>query len=137
MKFMIQLAGLLQISLALLHFPIAKHLKWKADLQNTSQLTREIFWVHTFFICLLLMLIGLPSVIAPQLLLTRNDLRLTVALCLAIFWVCRLYFQLFVYSPAHRQGKIFETIIHWTFTGLWSFLAITYILIVLRHITGN
>jgi hypothetical protein len=137
MKFMIQLAGLLQIALAFLHFPIAKHLKWKEELQKTNALTRQIFWVHSFFICLLLLLIGLPSVIAPQLLTTRNDLRLTVALCLAIFWGLRLLFQLFVYSPEHRRGKTFETIVHWIFTALWVFLTATYTFIVVKHIWGN
>ncbi len=137
MKLMIQIAGLLQIALAILHIPIARHLKWKEELQKTNALTRQIFWVHSFFICLLLLLIGFPSVIAPNLLLAHNDLRLTVALCLAIFWGLRLIFQLFVYSPEHRRGKTFETIVHWVFTALWSFLAATYTLIVLKHLWGN
>ncbi len=137
MKFLIQFAGLLQVILAVMHVPIAIHLKWKDDLKNVSHLTRQIFWVHAFFIALLLMLIGLPSVIRPQLLLERTELRLTVALCLAVFWGCRLITQLFVYSPEHRKGKTFETIVHWVFVGLWTYLTTVYTLIVLRHLWGN
>ena len=126
MKFMIQMAGVLQILLAVLHVPIAIKLKWREDLKNTSPLTRQIFWVHSYFIVLVLLLVGIPCAAWPGMFFNKSQLGLTVALGLTIFWGCRLFTQFFVYSPEHYRGKKLETTVHWIVSALWIYLTATY-----------
>lgn len=136
MKWLIQYAGVLQILLAGLHIPIAIRLNWKQDLQSTSALTRQIFWVHTYFIVLVLLLIGVPSALRPDMLFNRSPLGLTVALGLTTFWGMRLLCQFLVYSPSHYRGKPLETTVHWVFSAMWVYLTGTYGLLTLWHVLG-
>lgn len=83
---------------------------------------------HTFFIALIVFLIGLLSLIASSDLVQTN-LGKTVSIGLGFFWFMRLYFQLFVYSPKLWKGKRFETIVHICFLLLWIYLSSVYLLI--------
>ena len=57
----LRIAGALQILLALLHLAFPKRFQWKEELARLSPLNRQIFLVHTFFICVVLTLIGALS----------------------------------------------------------------------------
>ena len=78
--------------------------------------------VHTFFIALGLLLMGLLCTIyAAE--MTTTHLGKGISFGLGIFWVCRLAIQLFGYSPALWRGKRFETTVHIVFTLLWIYLS--------------
>jgi hypothetical protein len=78
--------------------------------------------VHTFFIALVIVLMGLLCLTSGnELVGTRLGKRISVGL--GIFWTLRLVTQFFGYSPTLWRGKAFETTIHIVFIFLWAYLS--------------
>lgn len=126
LSILLRIAGLGLILLAIMHIPVGKQLNWKEDIPKLTPANAEIFHVHTFFICLTLVLMGLPSLLDPEIFLKRTRPGAWLAWIFAVFWGFRLYFQCFVYSPDLWRGKRLETSIHWLFTFLWLALTAVY-----------
>lgn len=82
--------------------------------------------VHTFFVALTVMLIGLLCwFYADELIFTSFGRVISTGL--GIFWGFRLVFQFFVYSPKLWRGKRFETVMHIIFSLLWIYLTFVFI----------
>lgn len=119
-------AGLLLLSLA--HIPIGRHLRWREDAARLSPVNRDVFHVHTLFICVVLVLMGLSCLLDPRIFLERTRAGAWLCWSYAAFWALRLYCQWFVYAPAHWRGKSFETAMHAIFTVIWIALATLFLL---------
>lgn len=78
--------------------------------------------VHTFFIALVVLLMGALCLVAPTELL-QTPLGQMLSFGLAIFWTARLLIQFFGFSPALWKGKTFETIAHIVFSSFWIYLS--------------
>ena len=117
----LKIAGYLMFCLSALHLVFPKRFRWKDDLAKLQDLNRQIFWVHCFFICLVLLLMGALCSFFGAALLAGGELRPVVAGGCALFWFMRLLAQLFVYDSALWRGKPLETFVHIVFTGLWSY----------------
>jgi hypothetical protein len=115
----LRVAGVGLILLAALHHPIGRHLKWSEDGARLSPVNASIFRVHMFFICLILVIMGLPCLIDPAVFLERTRAGAWLAWSFAGFWAFRLYCQWFVYERALWLGQAFETRMHWLFTFIW------------------
>jgi hypothetical protein len=67
----VQLTGVLMIILGTLHAVIPRYFRWKVELAPLGLITRQIVYVHTFFIGLVLFLIGtvcfLPVILSTRL----------------------------------------------------------------------
>ena len=133
MKTCLQLAGSLQLTLAFAHFGFARHFGWREELQRVSLLTRQIFWVHTGFIMLVLAGFGCLSLFCATDLTTPNQLARTILGELAVFWSVRLYCQLFVYRSELWRGNRLNTFAHTLFTLLWAFFAAVYVIAFYRQ----
>ena len=81
-----------------------------------------MMYVHTFFIALVLLLMGILCLMATHE-LVNNPLGKLLDWGLGIFWLTRLLIQFFGYSTTLWKGKAFETTVHVVFTGLWSYLS--------------
>lgn len=121
MESLLNLSGYLLVGLALLHAVFPRYFKWKEELRDITLLTRQIHYIHTFFIALTVLLMGLLCIGSATELL-HTPLGRTVSLGLFIFWASRLILQFFGYSSALWKGKPFETAIHCVFALLWVFL---------------
>lgn len=126
MKSLIQVAGVLQIALAVLHLMFPARFNWREETARLSLLNRQIFYVHTFFVCLILVLFGLLSSLLSNELLRGDILSRAVTGGISIFWLLRLLAQLFVYDSALWKGKAFETLVHIGFLFLWTGLTAIY-----------
>lgn len=116
-----KIIGFLLISLAVIHISFPKYFNWKAELKSLSLINKQMMTVHTFFIGLTVFLMGLLCLTsADGLLHTRVGHTITLGLC--IFWLIRLFFQLFIYSPKLWKGMKFETIVHVSFTIFWIYV---------------
>ncbi len=120
---LLQIAGVGLILLALLHIPIAHRLRWIEDSRHLTPVNAAVFHVHTFFICLVLVLMGLPCLLDPPVFLTPTRAGAWVSWSFSAFWAIRLYFQWFVYPSALWKGKSTETTMHAVFTLVWTALA--------------
>lgn len=122
----LRIAGAGLILLSALHLPLARRLKWKEEAARMSRLNESVFHVHTFFICLVLVAMGLPCLIDPSVLLEKSPAGAWGAWSLCAFWSARLWCQWFVYRPSWWQGLRFEMSMHWLFSFVWLYLSVLF-----------
>lgn len=120
---LLRTAGAGMILLAVLHVPIGRHLKWSEDAARMAPVNASVFHVHTFFICLVLVMMGLPCLLEPRIFLNESRAGAWLAWSISAFWATRLYFQWFVYKADLWRGRRLETAVHWWFTFVWTALA--------------
>lgn len=126
-----KIIGSILIFLALVHVIFPKYFHWKKELQPLSLINRQMMSVHTFFIALTVLLMGILCLTNTKELITI-PLGKTISLGFGIFWTIRLIFQFFVYSPMLWKGKKFETTIHIVFSLLWIYLSYIFLAVGFR-----
>ena len=94
----LKLAGTVLVGLALVHIIFPCYFNWKRELRPLSLINRQMMEVHTFFIALTALLIGLLCLVAAEDLMGMPLGRL-ICLGLGVFWLMRLAVQLMWYSP--------------------------------------
>jgi len=128
MEIQIKIIGICLIVLGLAHIIFPKKFNWKQELSSLSTINREMMVVHTFFIALLLVLVGLLCVTSSTT-LVNTPLGKRISLGLGIFWLARLGAQFFGYSTKTWKGKSFETLAHVLFSVFWTYLGVIFIVI--------
>lgn len=121
-EFHLKLAGIALIVLGLSHAVFGPRFQWKEELGRISLLNRQIFYVHTFFIALVVVLLGILALFYTKELLTPSPLARVVLSGILFFWVCRLLIQFFVYDASLWKGNRFNTRMHVLFSFLWLYL---------------
>lgn len=124
----LKLVGFLLIILALLHAAFARYFNWRTEFAAVSLINRQMMYVHTFFIAFTVLLMGLLCLTSAAE-LVGSPLGRRVALGCGVFWLARLLIQFFGYSPELWRGKRFETCVHITFAGFWSYLTLLFLLV--------
>jgi hypothetical protein len=125
MEALLKIAGVILVGLAVLHAFFPTYFKWKDELRTITPLTRQIHYIHTFFIALIVLLNGLLYLTSTTELLT-TALGHRISLGFSVFWACRLFLQFFGYSSSLWRGKLFETAMHVLFSLLWLFLTLVF-----------
>ena len=123
----LEISGALLIGLALMHLAFPRYFNWREELQGVSLLTRQILHVHTFFIALSVLLMGLLCLTSARE-LTSTPFGRKIALGLFVFWCCRLAVQFLGYSSQLWKGKAFETTAHVVFSLFWAYLSAVFLL---------
>lgn len=124
----LRIIGGILIALALAHVYISRHLGWRADAARMSPLNRQIFFVHAIFICMVVGMMGVLTLLYTDTLTTPTPLARVVLIGLLVFWGARLVFQWFVYDWSHWRGHRFNTAMHLFFTCLWTYFVLTFAL---------
>ena len=122
MKPHVEVVGYLLILLGLLHVTFPRYFKWRETLASVPRISREIMYVHTFFIALTVFLMGLLCITSTEEIVNAS-LGKKLAIGLAVFWTIRLIVQFFGYSKELWKGKRFETIVHICFSFLWFYIS--------------
>ena len=126
MELHLKIIGILLIALSLAHVGLPRYFRWKTDLLGLSLFNRQVMYVHTFFIALAVLLMGVLCLTSAAE-ITGTQLGRKVSLGLAIFWAARLIVQFFGYSPKLWRGKVFETAVHVMFAVLWIYLTAVFV----------
>ena len=116
----LHIIGILLILLALIHIIFPKYFNWNKELKSISLINRQVMKVHTFFIAFTVFLMGLLCLTSSTEII-ETSLGRRISFGLALFWLVRLFFQLFVYSSKLWKQKMSETIVHIVFTLLWVY----------------
>lgn len=124
----IELIGLILVVLAFVHAAFPKYFDWAGDLGSISLINRQLMYVHTFFIALGVLLMGLLCLVAARE-IVGTILGHKIALGMAVFWTFRLGIQFFGYSSDLWRGKRFETGIHILFSGLWVYISVVFFVV--------
>lgn len=133
--FHIQAVGVFQIVLALAHIAFARRFEWRKETSRLSLLSRQIFYVHTFFICVVLTLFGLLNLTCTHELLAPGVLAKFVLAGITVFWAFRWLIQFFVYDSRLWRGNRFNTSMHIAFASMWTYFAVVYSLALWRQFT--
>lgn len=127
MEIHFNIAGFLLILLAAFHAIFPRYFKWEAELLPLSLINRQMFYIHTFFIALSLLLMGLLCITSAQQLYS-TPFGKKVSAGLAVFWIARLAIQFFGYSSELWKGKKFETAMHLLFSLLWIYFSFVFLI---------
>ncbi len=88
-------------------------------------------YVHTFFIGLIILLMGLLCLTSPKEIMDTT-LGNKIALGLSIFWGSRLITQFFWYSSKLWKGDKLRTLIHIIFSLFWAYLSTVFFIVFYR-----
>lgn len=122
----LQIVGMLLMLLGLSHIFFDRFFGWGQELTAVSLLTRQVFFVHNFFIGLTVIFCGAASFFCAEALLRPNTLSRAVVGGMATFWFCRLLAQFVAYDSAIWRGNRFRTSMHVACTLLWCYVTSTY-----------
>lgn len=123
----LKITGALLIALSMIHIPFPRYFQWRKELETLSLINRQMMYIHTFFIGLVVFLMGVLCLTSSQELL-NTSLGNKLSLGLGVFWGVRLFSQFFGYSPKLWQGKRFETYMHIFFSALWVYFSAVFIM---------
>lgn len=121
----LQFIGTSFVLLGFVHIIFPKYFNWKNELSTLSLINRQMMVVHTFFIALAVVLMGLLCFFCAEE-LTLTTLGKKISGGLAIFWGIRMFIQFFGYSPQLWKGKLFETTVHILFSLFWIYITIIF-----------
>jgi hypothetical protein len=122
----LQIVGTLLVLLGVSHVFFNRFFGWEKELAEVSLLTRRVFFVHHFFIALVVVLGGVGSLLYANALLRPSELSRAVLAGMALFWLCRLLLQFFGYDSAIWRGDRFRTCMHVACSALWCYVTATY-----------
>jgi hypothetical protein len=122
----LHVVGALLVLLGISHAFFNRYFGWKQELETVSLLTRRVFYVHTFFIGLGVVLAGTGSLFYADALLRPDALNRAILAAMAAFWLCRLFAQFLAYDSAIWRGDRFRTFMHAAFALLWCYVTATY-----------
>jgi hypothetical protein len=125
MEIHFKIIGVLLIALSIVHTIFPTYFNWKNELPGLSLINRQMMYVHTFFIALLVFLVGLLCLTSSHDLI-ETGLGKKVTFGLGVFWIIRLFVQFFGYSPQLWRGKPLETAIHVLFSILWTYMSVVF-----------
>jgi hypothetical protein len=128
MELHLKIIGLILIFIAFVHVIFPKYFQWETDLSSLSLVNRQMMYVHTFFVALMVFLMGILCLTSSKE-IVETALGNKISLGFGIFWTIRLFIQFFGYSSKLWKGKRFETIIHILFSILWAYLSVVFLLI--------
>jgi hypothetical protein len=125
MEIQLKIIGGLLILLAVAHAFFPWYFRWREALAPLGLLNRQMMYIHTLFVGLVVLLMGLLCLTSARD-LVHTPLGRQVCLGLGIFWAIRLAVQFVGYSPALWRGKGFETAVHVVFVCLWGYLTLVF-----------
>ena len=126
MEIHFKIIGILLIALALVHMVFPRYFNWDKELKSLSLINRQMMTIHTLFIALIVLLMGLLCLTSSNELIETN-LGKKISLGLGLFWTVRLIIQFFGYSSKLWKGKKFETFIHIIFSLVWTYLTVIFL----------
>ena len=131
MELHLKIVGFILILLAIVHGIFPRHFNWQNELGSLSLVNKQMMYVHTFFIALVVFLMGVLCLISSKELI-ETILGKRICFGLAVFWTIRLIIQFFGYSSELWKGKTFETSVHILFIFLWTYLSFVFWKIALK-----
>jgi len=113
---------------------VPSRLHWKSELTKLSPFNRKLLWTYWAFTGLTIAAFGTLTFILHEELLAGGRTALAVAAFIALYWTSRISVDFFYYS--HRdwpKGAQF-LLGHILLTGLFLFLAATYVTLLVWHL---
>jgi hypothetical protein len=118
----LRLVGLLLVADGVAHLALPWALGWPASLARLPLLTRQVIYVHTYFVGLACVLFGLLAALAGAELLAGGALARAVLAAAVAFWGSRLAAQLFVFDASLWRGRRATVLGHLALVTMWTYV---------------
>jgi hypothetical protein len=128
MELHLKIVGCILVLISFIHVIFPKYFNWEVELLPLSVINKQLMYVHTFFIALIVFLMGVFCLVCSSD-IVNTKLGGRLAFGLFVFWGIRLVFQFFVYSAELWKGKTFETVIHVIFSFMWTYFTVIFFMI--------
>ena len=126
MELHVKIIGATLFILGFIHVGFPRYFKWKTEFASVSLMNRQMMYIHTLFIGIMIIMIGfLCFRFSSE--LCNTPFGRTITLGIGIFWFLRLIVQFFGYSSKLWKGKAFETSMHILFAAYWSYLSFIFL----------
>jgi len=129
LEWLLRAAGAAQLTVAVVNLKTVRLLKWREPLERMPPLLREVFWVHTWFVSLVL---GIFAVMTwrfgSEMAGGSNAACAWLAAAIGIVWGLRTVIQVAYYSPAHWRGHTGRTLIHIFLFVVYGGMSVTYLI---------
>jgi hypothetical protein len=122
----LRLVGMVLVGVGVLHAVLPRIIGWPADLSGASLLTRQVSYVHLFFIALTCVLLGLMPLFLASDLLGGGTLGTALLAGQTIFWGVRWVFEFAVFSPELWRGDRLRTAAHVGLALLWTWVTVVF-----------
>jgi hypothetical protein len=117
-----------QFCIALINFRLVQIMHWEADLARVSQLVREVFHVHKWFISITLFIFTALTVrFAGEIAAGSEPVYRWIAAGIGFFWAIRAVIQVVYYSSSHWRGIPSRFAVHLILLGAYSGCAAVYL----------
>jgi hypothetical protein len=100
---LIYLAGVIYAGIVLANIPLPRKLKTAENLATVPRFLRQVFYVHWFYIVLIVAFFSVLCFGFPKELMGASLLGRFLSAFMAGFWFVRLVLQLFCYDPELRR----------------------------------
>jgi hypothetical protein len=125
----IQVAGAVQIAIALANVPLALRLEYGKNLLGASSMVRRIFYVHAAYVVYMVLGLAAISLAFPAELASGRGIGWFLSGFMAVFWGLRVPIQLFYYPvEVRKQNRLADVV----FIVAFAFLAAVFAIAALR-----
>jgi hypothetical protein len=122
-----------QMVVAVLNLFLVKEMKWREPLNQLPLLAREVFYVHSLFITVILLSFGVLTLrFVEPMARGHNEALAWLAGAIGIFWGIRTFIQIFYYSSSHWRGQPGRIGIHIFLLLAYGGASITYLIAAVR-----
>jgi hypothetical protein len=122
----LRLVGLLLVADGLAHLVLPWALGWPSGLAHLPLISRQVIYVHTYFIGLACVLFGLLATLAHAELLAGGTLARAVLAGAVVFWGSRLVAQLLVFDASLWRGRRSTVLGHLGFVVMWTYVSVAF-----------
>ena len=134
---LLQMAAVMQLSVAVLNLFLVRLLKWREELDRTPLLLREVFQIHVWFISITLAIFGAMTWrFASEIAAGQDPVCQWLAGGIGLFWAIRTVLQITYYSSSHWRGLVGRTAAHVALLIVYGGFAALYLWAAWRHLTA-
>lgn len=128
MEVILKVAAAAQLGVALLNLRLVDLLGWRDELARVQLLMREVFYIHAWFISLILTIFAAMTWrFAGEMSAGSNEALAWLAGAIAIFWGIRTTMQVCYYSSSHWRGQAGRTVIHVILLLMYGGMTVAYL----------
>ena len=126
MKTLLQLAGLLQLTVLCASALVPRIFDWKSNLAALPPFLRKLFWVYGAFIVLTIIAFAALTLRHASAMAAGEPVARSLCAFIAVFWAARLIVQFAVFDPEPFLTNAFRRVGYHALTFIFAALVAIY-----------
>lgn len=123
----LRLVGAVLVTIGLSHAVMPHAFGWPAEFAALTPLTRSISYIHTFFIAVMCIMLGLAPLCLTRQMLETGAMPKAVLAAECTFWGLRWCAQFVAFPPAIWKSSRLYTVGHVGFIVLWTWIVAVFL----------